>query len=404
MQETEFCVGEVFEEYAAAFEVEPLIEENEIFREIEPEDGLEGGFDLDIELSDEVKIPQKKEEIPNHDLRLLNAYFKEIGTKPLLTRDQEVKIALKIKRCKTRAEEIQRTIDGNLGKGSRQSAKSNGHLKGPNKNLRGSKTDIDSGRLRRLKTLAEAYSKKAMQFRGIFINANLRLVVSLAKRYTSRGLTFLDLIQEGNLGLMRAVDRFDPTKGYKFSTYACWWIHQAISRAIFEQTRTVRIPGYVLEKSSKVQWVCSWLEKKIGRKPLPEEIAIKAKMSVEGVKRVLGANEKVVRLNSPAWQSEQMTLMDFVSDTTAVPPDSLIAAASIPKNVNDALYLLNPKEREVIKMRFGIGYETPSTLDEVGRHLGLTRERIRQIEKRALERLERCKSGMVLRSLIEEYI
>jgi RNA polymerase primary sigma factor len=401
MQDTEFGVGEAFEEYAA-FEVEPFIEENEIFSEIEPEDGFEGDFDLDVEPSDEIKVPQKKEEIPGHDLRLLNAYFREIGTESLLTRDREVKIALKIKRCKARAKEIQETINEILGKGLRQSAKSNGHLKGQNKNLHGSKTDIDSRRLRRLKTLAEAYSKKAMQFRNTFIKANLRLVVSVAKRYAGRGLPFLDLIQEGNLGLMRAVDRFDSTKGYKFSTYACWWIHQAISRAIFDQTRTVRIPAYVLEKSSKVQRVRSGLEKKIGRKPFPEEIAKKAKMSVEGVKRVLGANEKVIRLNSPVWQGEKMTLMDFVSDINATPPDSLIAAASIPKNIDDALSLLNPREREVIKMRFGIGCENTFTLDEVGRHLGLTRERIRQIEKRALQRLGRCKSAITLRSLIEE--
>jgi RNA polymerase sigma factor (sigma-70 family) len=402
MQDTKFSVDEVFDEYTE-FEVEPFIEDNQGFSEIDHENGFEGKFDLDIETSDGIKIAQKREEIPNHDLRLLNAYFKEIGTESLLTRDKEIKIALKIKKCKSRAKEIQRTIYETLGTGSDQSVKSYGSQKWTDEDRRGSRAKIGSERLRRLKTQAESYSKKAMQFRSTFIKANLRLVVSVAKRYGSRGLPFLDLIQEGNLGLMRAVDRFDPTKGYKFSTYACWWIHQAISRAIFDQTRTVRIPSYVLEKSSKVQRVRSGLEKKIGRKPLPEEIARKARMSIESVKQVLGANEKVVRLNSPVWQGDKMTLMDFAPDTNAVPPDSLIAAASIPKNVNDALYLLNPREREVIKMRFGIGYETPSTLDEVGRHLGLTRERIRQIEKRALERLGRCKSGMVLRSLVDEY-
>jgi RNA polymerase primary sigma factor len=401
MQDTEFGVSEAFEEYAE-FEIDPFIEDDAIFSEIESEDGFEESFSLDIEPSEEIKMPQKKEDIPNHDLRLLNAYFKEIGTEPLLTRKREIEVAVKIRKCRARVKEIQGVINRIL------SGENGRNVKSPlkevsNKSSHTSKIEINPKRLRRLRVLLEAYSKKAMHFRNMFIKANLRLVVSVAKRYAGRGLPFLDLIQEGNLGLMRAVDRFDPTKGYKFSTYACWWIHQAITRAIFDQTRTVRIPAYVLEKSSKVQKVRSKIEKKTGRKPLPEEIAKKAKMSIEGVKRVLGANEKVVRLNSPIWQGEKMTLMDFVSDINFVPPDSLIAASSIPKNVNDALCLLNSREREVLKMRFGIGHENPSTLDEVGRHLGLTRERIRQIEKRALERLGRSKSALVLRSLMEEY-
>jgi DNA-directed RNA polymerase sigma subunit (sigma70/sigma32) len=218
MQDTEFSVSEAFEEYVAVFEVEPFVEENGIFVGIEPEDGFEGDFDLGIEPPEEIKITQKREEIPNHDLRLLNTYFKEIGTESLLTRDGEVKIALKIKRCKTKAKEIQRTIDGILSsKGLGRRTKSNEQTK-LGKSMHACEIEIDPRRLRRLKILAEAYSKKAMQFRNTFIKANLRLVVSVAKRYAGRGLPFLDLIQEGNLGLMRAVDRFDPTKGYKFST------------------------------------------------------------------------------------------------------------------------------------------------------------------------------------------
>jgi RNA polymerase primary sigma factor len=163
------------------------------------------------------------------------------------------------------------------------------------------------------------------------------------------------------------------------------------------------VPTYILEKSGKVQNARSGLQKKMGRNPLPEEIAKKVNMPVEGVKRVLGAGEKVVYLDSPIWQGERMTLMDFIPDSDSLPPDSLIAAASLPKSLDDVLMKLSPREREVLKMRFGIGYDNTSTLDEVGRHLGLTRERIRQIEKRALERLGRSTSATMLKSLIEIY-
>src|SRR3990172_7456031 len=290
------------------------IEDEEIFPTIVSDEGFEGEFNLDEEDAKEVKLHDKTEEIQNHDLRLLNDYFKDR-----------------------------------------------------------------------------------------FITANLRLVASIAKRYIGRRLPFLDLIQEGNLGLIRAVERFDYTKGYKFSTYACWWIHQAISRAIFDQTRTIRVPTYVLERSGKVKNVRSGLEKKTGRNPLPEEIAKKVNMPVEGVKRVLGADERLAYLDSPIWRGEKMTLMDLVPDLNSLPPDLLIAVASIPKNLDDALMKLRPREREVLKMRFGIGYDNTSTLDEVGRHLGLTRERIRQIEKRALERLGKSKFAPALKSLIEAY-
>jgi RNA polymerase sigma factor (sigma-70 family) len=400
MRDTE--LDEAFGAYQA-YEIGPFSEEDAIFGEIEPVDSLEAGLDLDIESPEPVERPQKNQEIPNHDLRLLTVYFNEIGTERLLTRKKEIEVAMKIRKCETKIKELNGIINAIP---PRRAAHNSGNTfleKVSNGIARISKTKITPNRFERLRILLEAYSKKATQLRNMFVKANLRLVVSLAKRYAGRGLPFLDLIQEGNLGLMKAVDKFDPTKGYKFSTYACWWIHQAISRAIFDQTRTVRVPAYLLEKSSKVQNVRSGLERKIGRKALPEEIAKKTKMSVEGVKRVLGAGEKVVRLNSPVWQGEKMTLMDFVADPNFVPADSLISAVSIPKNVDDALGLLNFREREVLKMRFGIGSENPSTLDEVGRHLGLTRERIRQIEKRALERLGRSKSASTLRSLIEEY-
>lgn len=384
------------------------IEDEDILPTIVSDEGFEGEINLDEEDAKEVKLPDKTEEIQNHDLRLLNDYFKEIGPLSLLTSKEEVEVAAKIRKCETRAKEIKMVIERIIG------IKIGGDIRStvqdlrdvsensPNKHMN-LKTKLSFKRLSRLITLFEAYSKKATQFRNRFITANLRLVASIAKRYIGRRLPFLDLIQEGNLGLIRAVERFDYTKGYKFSTYACWWIHQAISRAIFDQTRTIRVPTYVLERSGKVKNARSGLEKKTGRNPLPEEIAKKVNMPVEGVKRVLGADEKLAYLDSPIWRGEKMTLMDLVPDLNSLPPDLLIAAASIPKNLDDALMKLRPREREVLKMRFGIGYDNTSTLDEVGLHLGLTRERIRQIEKRALERLGKSKFAPALKSLIEAY-
>ncbi len=384
------------------------IEDEDILPTIVSDEGFEGEINLDEEDAKEVKLPDKTEEIQNHDLRLLNDYFKEIGPLSLLTSKEEVEVAAKIRKCETRAKEIKMVIERIIG------IKIGGDIRStvqdlrdvsensPNKHMN-LKTKLSFKRLSRLITLFEAYSKKATQFRNRFITANLRLVASIAKRYIGRRLPFLDLIQEGNLGLIRAVERFDYTKGYKFSTYACWWIHQAISRAIFDQTRTIRVPTYVLERSGKVKNARSGLEKKTGRNPLPEEIAKKVNMPVEGVKRVLGADEKLAYLDSPIWRGEKMTLMDLVPDLNSLPPDLLIAAASIPKNLDDALMKLRPREREVLKMRFGIGYDNTSTLDEIGLHLGLTRERIRQIEKRALERLGKSKFAPALKSLIEAY-
>ncbi|MGH7800558.1 MAG: RNA polymerase sigma factor RpoD/SigA [Thermodesulfobacteriota bacterium] len=384
------------------------IEDEEILPTIVSDEGFEGEINLDEEDAKEGKLPDKTEEIQNHHLRLLNDYFKEIGPLSLLTSKEEVEVAAKIRKCETRAKEIKMIIERIIGK------KIGGDIRSTVQDLRdvsenspnkhkNLKTKLSFKRLSRLITLFEAYSKKATQFRNRFITANLRLVASIAKRYIGRRLPFLDLIQEGNLGLIRAVERFDYTKGYKFSTYACWWIHQAISRAIFDQTRTIRVPTYILERSGKVKNALSGLEKKTGRNPLPEEIAKKVNMPVEGVKRVLGADEKLAYLDSPVWRGEKMTLMDLVPDLNSLPPDLLIAAASIPKNLDDALMKLRPREREVLKMRFGIGYDNTSTLDEVGLHLGLTRERIRQIEKRALERLGKSKFAPALKSLIEAY-
>lgn len=393
--------GSAFDEYETAGGG-LSVESGETFAPLESGEDSESS-NLDVEPSGEFRAPEVNGEMPNQDLRLVNAYFKEVGTEPLFTPKEEVNVAAKIKECEMKAKRLQKIVEEMTGRRFEPDSEQVGT--DPEKFL-----NLDSNnpaarvapkRLGRLLALLQTYSRKANQFKNRFVKANLRLVASIAKKYIGRGLPFLDLIQEGNIGLIKAVEKFDHTKGYRFSTYACWWINQAMSRAVFDQTRTVRAPTYVHEKSAKVRDASSFLERGLGRKPLPHEIAETANMTVEGVKRVLQANEKAVSLDSPIWSGERATIMDFLADSSSYIPDSLITAASIPNTVNDALSMLSPREREVLKMRFGIGYDNPLTLDDIGKHLGLTRERIRQIEKSALDRLRRSKSSAVLRSLVE---
>src|SRR3989337_1066755 len=344
-----------------------------------------------------------KQRISNLDQKLIQTYFKEVGSEPLLTATEEIKIATKMKKCQIRAKELKTSIERSLGISLGNNIEKSMHVL---KEISGNGSDIpksekSSKQLSRLITLFKAYLEKGAQLRNIFIKSNLRLVVSIAKGYTGYGLPFLDLIQEGNIGLIKAVERCDYTKGYKFSTYACWWIHQSICRAITDQTRTIRVPAYIIQKSGKVRDIYSSLEEKTGRRPLPEEISKEVTISSEGVKRVLRANEKVVCLDSPVWQGEKTTLMDSMPDPNSEPPDSLIAAASLPQSVDEALLILSPREREILKMRFGINYENPVTLDEIGKGLDLTRERVRQIEKRSLEKLRKSDFAPALRSLME---
>ncbi|MGH7901598.1 MAG: sigma-70 family RNA polymerase sigma factor [Thermodesulfobacteriota bacterium] len=373
------------------------------FTAIESEDYFDGNFNLNIEPTEEMRTIHSENEIPNQDLRLINAYFKEVSTEPLLSPKEEIEVAAKIRKCEARAREMQRVIERNLSRRvSHGDKKTLLELidianKSPNK------TELFKKRIKRIVNLFQAYSGKALHFRNRFIKANLRLVASMAKKYMGRGVPFLDLVQEGNLGLIKAVEKFDYTKGYRFSTYACWWINQAMTRALYNQTRTIRVPSYLLEKAGKVQYTRSWLKEKTGKVPNAEEIAKRVNMSVESVRRILETGEKVVSLDSTIWTEEKMTLIDFVPNPNSAQPDSLIAAASIPKNVDQALSSLNFRESEVIKMRFGIGYENPFTLDEVGKRFGLTRERIRQIERSSMQKLKRSKSASALRSLVEVY-
>ena len=288
---------------------------------------------------EEVTAAPKLDLTVEPSLDSLRLYLREIGKVPLLTADQEVSLAKRIERGDVRAKQ---------------------HM----------------------------------------IEANLRLVVSIAKGYLGRGLTFLDLIQEGSLGLIRAVEKFDHRKGFKFSTYATWWIRQAVTRAIADKARTIRIPVHMVEKLNKVVHIERQLIQRLGREPRPEEVAEELEMSVEEVREILRMAQMPVSLEKPIGEEEDSSLGDFVPDDQAESPFDTASLSLRREDIEASLGSLPERDRKVIELRYGLLGEAPCTLEEVGRAFGVTRERIRQIENNTLKRLETLPEAQALRDCV----
>ena len=298
-------------------------------------------------------------------------YLKEIGKVPLLTAEQEVILAKAIEEGEAATAELDKSV---------ASAK-----KLPTIRMR---------ELQRVERQGQLAKKK-------LIEANLRLVVSIAKRYVGRGMLFLDLIQEGNLGLIRAVEKFDYTKGYKFSTYATWWIRQAITRAIADQARTIRIPVHMVETINKLIRIQRQLLQDLGREPTPEEIGREMEFSPEKVREILKVSQEPVSLETPIGEEEDSHLGDFIEDSDAVVPVDAASFILLQEQLDSVLHTLSEREKKVIQLRFGLTDGHPRTLEEVGREFGVTRERIRQIESKTMSKLRHPSRSQVLRDYLD---
>ena len=360
------------------------------------DDSLDGEDDEESEAANEAKeikealrsVPKAKVSKPKRSSRAharrqdtstvmltgdpVRMYLKEIGKVDLLTADEEVHLAMKIEAGTEATEKLEAAENGEI--------------------------ELTRAEQRRLMRIEQVGLDAKQQL----ISANLRLVVSIAKRYVGRGMLFLDLIQEGNLGLIRAVEKFDYTKGFKFSTYATWWIRQAITRAIADQARTIRIPVHMVETINKLIRVQRQLLQDLGRDPTPEEIGAEMGMSPDRVREIQKISQEPVSLETPIGEEEDSQLGDFIEDDAAVVPPDAASFSMLQEQLSKVLDGLAERERKVISLRFGLEDGHPRTLEEVGREFGVTRERIRQIESKTLAKLRHPSRSSKLKDYLED--
>jgi RNA polymerase primary sigma factor len=309
----------------------------------------------------------------------VHTYLKEIGRVPLLNAALEVEIAQTIESGNVAAARLAAHELADAGDGAEGDVLSGSEL-----------------------TRCRRTARRGQLAKDELIEANLRLVVSIAKRYRNRGLAFLDLIQEGNLGLMRAVDKFDHTKGFKFSTYATWWIRQAITRAIADQARTIRIPVHMVETINKVVWAQRQLLQELGREPTIEEVSQRVEFPIDRIREILRINQDTVSLEQPVGDEDDFNLSDLIEDRGAVVPDDAATRSLLDVAVREALGNLSEREQDVVRLRFGLDDGKIRTLEEVGKEFGVTRERVRQIESKTLAKLRRPDAAHLLRDYLEE--
>ncbi|HVL32443.1 MAG TPA: RNA polymerase sigma factor RpoD [Actinomycetota bacterium] len=338
------------------------------------------------------ELQPQPEDAPSPTADPVRMYLKSIGRVPLLTGEEEVMLAKKIEAgLEAEAASLgQRTSPERLRD---MLEKASLHVDARIENR--PTADLIRETLRRVENEGRAARRR-------LIESNLRLVVSIAKRYVGRGMLFLDLIQEGNLGLIRAVEKFDYSKGYKFSTYATWWIRQAITRAIADQARTIRIPVHMVETINKLMRIQRGMMQDLGREPTPEEIAAEMDMTPERVREILKISQEPISLETPVGEEEDSHLGDFIEDAEAIVPLDAASFLLLQEQLEGVMDTLSPRERKVIELRFGLADGQLRTLEEVGKEFGVTRERIRQIESKTLSKLRHPSRAQKLRDYLDE--